>query len=79
LLDTRTPPHRQVLGERQPVVDLHRASRVAHPTNARENTLRADVLIGYSHFFAGSVVKATHPKGVSGDDDFCYSQWSYHF
>jgi hypothetical protein len=40
---------------------------------------RADVLFGYSHFFAGSFVKATNPKGVSGNADFYYSQWSYHF
>ncbi|HUY35487.1 MAG TPA: alginate export family protein [Pirellulales bacterium] len=40
---------------------------------------RADVLIGYSHFFAGSFVKNTNPVGVSGNADFYYSQWSYRF
>ncbi len=40
---------------------------------------RADVVIGYSHFFAGSFVKATNPAGVSGDADFYYSQWTWRF
>lgn len=40
---------------------------------------RADILIGYSHFFAGSFVKATNPPGVSGNADFYYSQWSWRF
>jgi hypothetical protein len=40
---------------------------------------RADVLFGYSHFFAGSFVKATNPAGVSGNADFYYSQWSWRF
>jgi hypothetical protein len=40
---------------------------------------RADVLFGYSHFFAGSFVKATNPIGVSGNADFYYSQWSWRF
>lgn len=40
---------------------------------------RADVLFGYSHFFAGSFVKATNPVGVSGNADFYYSQWSWRF
>lgn len=40
---------------------------------------RADVLFGYSHFFAGSFVKATNPPGVSGNADFYYSQWSWRF
>jgi hypothetical protein len=40
---------------------------------------RADVLFGYSHFFAGSFITATNPKGVSGNADFYYSQWSYRF
>lgn len=40
---------------------------------------RADVLFGYSHFFAGSFVKTTNPAGVSGNADFYYSQWSWRF
>lgn len=40
---------------------------------------RADVLFGYSHFWAGAFVEATNPAGVSGDADFYYSQWSYRF
>jgi hypothetical protein len=40
---------------------------------------RADVLFGYSHFFAGSFVKATNPVGVSGNADFYYSQWTWRF
>ncbi len=40
---------------------------------------RADMLIGYSHFFGGSFIKATNPPGVSGNADFYYSQWSYKF
>lgn len=40
---------------------------------------RADVLFGYSHFFAGSFLKATNPIGVSGNADFYYSQWSWRF
>ncbi len=40
---------------------------------------RADVLFGYSHFWAGDFVRATNPAGVSGDADFYYSQWSYRF
>jgi hypothetical protein len=40
---------------------------------------RADVLFGYSHFFAGSFVKATNPIGVNGNADFYYSQWSWRF
>lgn len=40
---------------------------------------RADVLIGYSHFWAGSFVKATNPAGVTGDAGFYYSQWSWRF
>ncbi|HQU45611.1 MAG TPA: alginate export family protein [Pirellulales bacterium] len=40
---------------------------------------RADVLFGYSHFFAGSFVKNTDPAGVSGNADFYYSQWTWRF
>ena len=40
---------------------------------------RADVLFGYSHFFAGSFIKSTNPPGVSGQADFYYSQWSWKF
>lgn len=40
---------------------------------------RADVVFGYSHFFAGSFVKATNPAGVSGNADFYYSQWTWRF
>ena len=40
---------------------------------------RADVLFGYSHFFAGRFVRATNSAGVSGNADFYYSQWSYRF
>lgn len=40
---------------------------------------RADVVFGYSHFFAGSFVKATNPPGVSGNADFYYSQWTWRF
>ncbi|HWB08237.1 MAG TPA: alginate export family protein [Pirellulales bacterium] len=40
---------------------------------------RADVLFGYSYFFAGTFVKATNPPGVSGNADFYYSQWSWRF
>ncbi|HET6880981.1 MAG TPA: alginate export family protein [Pirellulales bacterium] len=40
---------------------------------------RADVVFGYSHFFAGSFVKATNPLGVSGNADFYYSQWTWRF
>jgi len=40
---------------------------------------RLDVVFGYSHFFAGSFVKATNPVNVSGNADFYYSQWSWRF
>lgn len=40
---------------------------------------RADVLFGYSHFWAGNFVKATNPVGVSGNAGFYYSQWSWRF
>lgn len=40
---------------------------------------RADVLFGYSHFFAGTFVKRTNPVGVSGNADFYYSQWTWRF
>ncbi|HUY33608.1 MAG TPA: alginate export family protein [Pirellulales bacterium] len=40
---------------------------------------RTDVVFGYSHFFAGTFVKATNPAGVSGNADFYYSQWSWRF
>jgi len=40
---------------------------------------RADVVFGYSHFFAGSFAKATDPAGVSGNADFYYSQWTWRF
>ncbi|HWB14409.1 MAG TPA: alginate export family protein [Pirellulales bacterium] len=40
---------------------------------------RADVLFGYSHFFAGTFVKNTNPAGVSGNADFYYSQWTWRF
>lgn len=40
---------------------------------------RSDVIFGYSHFFAGSFVKATNPPGVSGNANFYYSQWSWRF
>lgn len=40
---------------------------------------RIDVIFGYSHFFAGSFIKATNPAGVSGNADFYYSQWTWRF
>jgi len=40
---------------------------------------RADVLFGYSHFYAGDFVKATNPAGVTGDADFYYGQFSFRF
>jgi hypothetical protein len=38
-----------------------------------------DVLMGYSHFYAGSFVKATNPGGVSGDVDFFYTQYTLRY
>lgn len=40
---------------------------------------RMDLLVGYSHFFAGTFVKNTNPPGVSGDVDFVYTQFSFRF
>jgi hypothetical protein len=40
---------------------------------------RADVLVGYSHFWAGDFVSATNPPGVTGDVDFTYTQFSWRF
>jgi hypothetical protein len=40
---------------------------------------RADILFGYSHFWAGDFVQATNPAGVTGDVDFTYTQFSLRF
>jgi hypothetical protein len=40
---------------------------------------RADLLVGYSHFWAGDFVRATNPPGVTGDVDFTYTQFSWRF
>jgi hypothetical protein len=40
---------------------------------------RADLLIGYSHFWAGDFVRATNPPGVTGDIDFAYTQFAWRF
>jgi hypothetical protein len=40
---------------------------------------RADLLLGYSHFWAGDFVRATNPPGVTGDVDFTYAQFSWKF
>jgi hypothetical protein len=40
---------------------------------------RKDILFGYSHFYAGSFVKATNPPGVNGNADFYYTQFSWRF
>jgi hypothetical protein len=40
---------------------------------------RADLLVGYSHFWAGDFVRATNPAGVTGDVDFAYTQFSWRF
>lgn len=42
-------------------------------------TPRADLLLGYSHFYPGSFVLATNPAGVTGDVDFYYGQFSLKF
>jgi hypothetical protein len=40
---------------------------------------RTDLLVGYSHFWAGDFVRATNPAGVTGDVDFTYVQYSWRF
>ena len=40
---------------------------------------RADLLLGYSHFFAGRFVQATNPPGVAGNVDFTYTQFTWKF
>lgn len=40
---------------------------------------RVDLLVGYSHFWAGDFVRATNPPGVTGDVDFTYTQFSWRF
>lgn len=40
---------------------------------------RADILFGYSHFWAGDFVQATNPVGVTGDVDFAYTQFTVKF
>jgi hypothetical protein len=38
---------------------------------------RTDLLVGYSHFWAGDFVRATNPAGVTGDVDFTYVENSW--
>jgi hypothetical protein len=40
---------------------------------------RADILVGYSHFWAGAFVQGTNPVGVTGDVDFAYTQLTLRF
>lgn len=40
---------------------------------------RWDLLVGYSHFFPGTFVKATNPPGVTGEVNFYYTQLSWRF
>jgi hypothetical protein len=64
-------------GHGAPIADTwgHNLEQIARAVAERG----ADVVIGYSHFFAGSFVKATNPAGVSGNADFYYSQWTWRF